>query len=153
MACRLGSLGGAKLTGIIAGNAVWGILIPIASLLLIGGFYFSFPLYVENWNVNDLSTGSAITQSIAVTIWGLLGMESACANVDAVENPEKNVPLASISELRTADIYILSTNLIFGIVPNAELAASTAPFGRFLPKSGPRNFIVLSDWQFTMGNA
>ena len=162
----LGSLGGAKLTGIIAGNAVWGILIPIASLLLIGRFYFSFPLYVENWNVNDLSTGSAITQSIAVTIWGLLGMESACANVDAVENPEKNVPLAVLGGTTLAAIiYILSTNLIFGIVPNAELAASTAPFGLVFTKMlNPMigqivnaMFIIaclgsLIGWQFTMGN-
>lgn len=62
-------------------------------------------------------------------------MESACANVDAVENPEKNVPLAVLGGTTLAAIiYILSTNLIFGIVPNAELAASTAPFGLVLPK-------------------
>ena len=29
-----------------------------------------------------------------MTLWAFLGLESACANADAVDNPEKNVPKA-----------------------------------------------------------
>ena len=51
--------------------------------------------------------------------------------VGAVDNPEKNVPIAVLGgTLGAAVIYIVSTNVIAGIVPNMDLANSTAPFGR-----------------------
>ncbi len=66
-----------------------------------------------------------------MTLWAFLGLESACANTDVVENPERNVPIAVLGgTLGAAVIYIVSTNVIAGIVPNMELANSTAPFGR-----------------------
>ena len=65
-----------------------------------------------------------------MTLWAFLGLESACANTDVVENPERNVPIAVLGgTLGAAVIYIVSTNVIAGIVPNMELANSTAPFG------------------------
>jgi putrescine:ornithine antiporter len=68
--------------------------------------------------------------SIALTLWAFLGMESAAQNSAAVENPKRDVPLACMfGTLGAAAIYILSTTVIQGIVPNAELAASTGPFG------------------------
>ena len=40
------------------------------------------------------------------------------ANADAVDNPEKNVPKAVLGgTLGVAVIYIVSPNMIFGIVP------------------------------------
>jgi putrescine:ornithine antiporter len=56
-------------------------------------------------------------------------MESAAQNSDAVENPKRDVPLACLfGTLGAAVVYILSTTVIQGIVPNAELAKSTGPF-------------------------
>jgi putrescine:ornithine antiporter len=67
--------------------------------------------------------------SIALTLWAFLGMESAAQNSAAVENPKRDVPLACMfGTLGAAVIYILSTTVIQGIVPNAELAKSTGPF-------------------------
>jgi putrescine:ornithine antiporter len=57
-------------------------------------------------------------------------MESAAQNSAAVENPKRDVPLACLfGTLGAAVIYILSTTVIQGIVPNEELAKSTGPFG------------------------
>jgi putrescine:ornithine antiporter len=68
--------------------------------------------------------------SITLTLWAFLGMESAAQNSAAVENPKRNVPLACLfGTLGAAVIYILSTTVIQGIVPNADLAKSTGPFG------------------------
>ena len=68
--------------------------------------------------------------SISLTLWAFLGMELAAQNSAAVENPKRDVPLACLfGTLGAAVIYILSTTVIQGIVPNAELAASTGPFG------------------------
>ena len=70
-----------------------------------------------------------IGSSISLTLWAFLGMESAAQNSEAVENPKRDVPLACMfGTLGAAVIYILSTTVIQGIVPNAELAASTGPF-------------------------
>ena len=67
--------------------------------------------------------------SISLTLWAFLGMESAAQNSAAVENPKRDVPLACLfGTLGAAVIYILSTTVIQGIVPNAELANSTGPF-------------------------
>jgi len=71
-----------------------------------------------------------MASSISLTLWAFLGMESAAQNSAAVEDPKRNVPLACLfGTLGAAVIYILSTTVIQGIVPNAELAKSTGPFG------------------------
>ena len=68
--------------------------------------------------------------SISLTLWAFLGMESAAQNSAAVENPKRDVPLACLfGTLGAAVVYVLSTTVIQGIVPNAELADSTGPFG------------------------
>ena len=72
----------------------------------------------------------AVSSSIALTLWSFAGFESAVSNSDAVENPEKNVPIAVLAAtLGAAAVYIVSTNVIQGIVPGAELVNSNAPFG------------------------
>jgi len=121
---------GAKITGRVGGITVWGVILPVVGISLIGWFWFDSSIYVAAWNPNDEPLGHAVSASIAITLWAFLGLESACANTDAVENPEKNVPIAVLfGTLLTAVLYIVSTNVVAGIIPNAELASSNAPFG------------------------
>ena len=76
-----------------------------------------------------MSLAEGMGSSISLTLWAFLGMESAAQNSDAVENPKRDVPLACLfGTLGAAVIYMLSTTVIQGIVPNAELADSTGPF-------------------------
>ncbi|MFM0960250.1 putrescine-ornithine antiporter [Yersinia enterocolitica] len=128
--CTVANFGGARITGKISEITVWGVIIPVVGLSVIGWFWFSPTLYAESWNPHHVPTFEAIGASIVMTLWAFLGLESACANTDVVENPEKNVPIAVLGgTLGTAVIYIVSTNVIAGIVPNIDLANSTAPFG------------------------
>ncbi len=123
------NFGGASLTGRLGSITVWGIIIPVAGLSIIGWFWFSPRVFAEAWNPSQLAVGDAITQSIPLTLWAFLGMESAAQNSDAVDNPTRNVPLACLfGTLGAAVVYVLSTTVIQGIVPNAELANSSAPF-------------------------
>ncbi|HHF0416299.1 putrescine-ornithine antiporter [Haemophilus influenzae] len=124
------NFGGARITGNISSFTIWGVIIPVVGISIIGWKWFDGSMYVNSWNPHNVPTFEAIGVSISMTLWAFLGLESACANADAVENPEKNVPIAVLGgTLGAAVIYIVSTNVIAGIVPNLELANSTAPFG------------------------
>lgn len=124
------NFGGARITGNISSFTIWGVIIPVVGISIIGWKWFDGSMYVNSWNPHNVPTFEAIGVSISMTLWAFLGLESACANADAVENPEKNVPIAVLGgTLGAAVIYIVSTNVIAGIVPNLELANLTAPFG------------------------
>ncbi|MWV14500.1 putrescine-ornithine antiporter [Pseudomonas sp. L-22-4S-12] len=159
------NFGGPSITGKIGSITVWGVIIPVAGLSVIGWFWFDASVFAAAWNPNNLATSDAIAQSIPLTLWAFLGMESAAQNSDAVDNPKRNVPLACLfGTLGAAVVYILSTTVIQGIVPNAELANSSAPFAyvyaqMFNPLVGNIIMILavmacigsLLGWQFTLG--
>ncbi|ATH97176.1 MULTISPECIES: putrescine-ornithine antiporter [Dermabacter] len=124
------NFGGASITGKIGSITVWGVIAPVLGICIIGWFWFSPSTWAAAWNPHDLGFFKAVSSSIAMTLWAFLGLESASANSDAVENPEKNVPIAVMGgTLGAAVMYILSTNVVAGIVNHEELAASNGPFG------------------------
>jgi putrescine:ornithine antiporter len=123
------NFGGPSITGRIGSITVWGVIIPVGALCVIGWFWFSADTFAAAWNPQGLSIGQGMGSSIALTLWAFLGMESAAQNSAAVENPKRDVPLACLfGTLGAAVVYILSTTVIQGIVPNAELANSNGPF-------------------------
>ena len=124
------NFGGPSITGRIGSVTVWGVILPVGLISIIGWFWFKGDTFAAAWNPQGLSLAEGMGSSIALTLWAFLGMESAAQNSAAVENPKRNVPLACmLGTLGAAVIYILSTTVIQGIVPNAELAKSTGPFG------------------------
>src|SRR3990167_3469622 len=160
----IANFGGPSITGKLGAITVWGVIIPVAGLSVIGWFWFDTEVFAAAWNPNNIAVSDAITQSIPLTLWAFLGMESAAQSSDAVENPKRDVPLACLfGTLGAAVVYVLSTTVIQGIVPNAELANSSAPFAyvyaqMFNPMVG--NIIMalavmacvgsLLGWQFTL---
>ena len=146
-------------------QVIWALLLPLLFLIISGPFFFSTDLYAANWNPADARLWDIIPASVPMTFWAFLGLESACANAEAVDEPEKNVPKAVLfATLLTAFIYISTTNLIAGIVPNAAFIDTDAPFGiiyaemfgeRAKPIASTLIWIgctgSLVTWQFTMG--
>lgn len=136
----------------------------MAVVIVLGWFWFSPHLYASAWNPHHMSFLSGLGASIPITLWAFLGLESASANMDRVENPKKNVPIAVLGGTIGAGVlYILGTNVVQGIVPNLDLAKSNAPFGlvfahMFNPTIG--NIVMalmviscfgsLLGWQFTI---
>jgi putrescine:ornithine antiporter len=159
------NFGGPSITGKIGAVTVWGVILPVGALSLIGWFWFSKDTFAAAWNPNGLGLVEGMVSTISLTLWAFLGMESAAQNSDAVENPKRDVPLACMfGTLGAAVIYVLSTTVIQGIVPNMELAQSTGPFGlvfakMFNPMIGQIVMALaviacigsLLGWQFTMG--
>eukprot|EP01030_Chromulinospumella_sphaerica_P005508 gene5508-5387_t len=160
----IANFGGPSITGKIGAFTVWGVIIPVAGLSIIGWFWFDTKLLEAAWNPNNLAISEAIGKAIPLTLWAFLGMESAAQATDAVEDPKRNVPLACLfGTLGAATVYVLSTTVIQGIIPNAELANSSAPFAlvyakMFNPLVG--NIVMalaimacvgsLLGWQFTL---
>ena len=159
------NFGGPAITGRIGSVTVWGVILPVGLISVIGWFWFKSDTFTQAWNPQGLSIAQGMGSSIALTLWAFLGMESAAQNSGAVENPKRNVPLACLfGTLGAAVIYVLSTTVIQGIVPNAELAKSTGPFGlvyaqMFSPTVGSIVMALaamacvgsLLGWQFTLG--
>ena len=118
------------MTGKIGSITVWGVILPVGFISFLGWLWFKSDTFSAAWNPHGLSLGAGMGSSIALTLWAFLGMESAAQNSAAVENPKRDVPLACMfGTLGAAVIYVLSTAVIQGIVPNEELAKSTGPFG------------------------
>ena len=160
------NFGGPSLTGKIGSITVWGVILPVGFIAIAGWFWFSGATFAAAWNPKGISLLEGMSSSIALTLWAFLSMESASQNASAVENPKRDVPLACMfGTLGAAVIYILSTAVIQGIVPNAELAASTGPFGlafakMFNPLVGQIVMVLavmacvgsLLGWQFTLAS-
>lgn len=120
---------GAGFIGRIGKFCSLGMLIPVGGMALLGWFYFDPQFVTASWNVSGHSDSDAIMAACSLTLWAFLGLESACVVAGVVDNPKRNVPLATmLGTLFAALVYILSTLAIMGIVPGSQLAQSAAPF-------------------------
>ena len=64
-----------------------------------------------------------------MTLYAFLGLECASIPAENIINPEKTIPKATmIGTLISTVIYILSTIILFGIIPTETLINSPAPF-------------------------
>lgn len=158
------SFGGPKEAGRFSTLGVICVLTPVAGLLLAGWYFFDPAIYSAAWNPYDMPFTITMRDSIAVILWAFLGLETACANAEAVENPTKNVPIAVLAgTLLAGFVYTVSTAIIGGLVPYDQLIGSEAPFGlayaamfgdtAALIVSGMlvcSCFVSLTAWQFTI---
>lgn len=107
-------------------------ILKFLPLLLIGtcGWYYFCPVNLtSSFNVTNVSNWQAFSLAATVTLWLFVGVESATVPSDAVANPKKNVPLATIyGTLIAALIYLLSNVAIMGMFPLPFLANMNSPF-------------------------
>ncbi|EMA2413323.1 cadaverine/lysine antiporter [Vibrio vulnificus] len=105
------------------------ILVPVLGTALLGWTHFDSAIYSQNWNVSAGSDGHAIITAVLICLWSFVGVESAAVSSGMVENPKRTVPLATMLGTAIAGvIYVLSTQMISGMFPASEVAASGAPF-------------------------
>jgi arginine:agmatine antiporter len=121
-------------------------LIPIVGVALLGWFWFKPEVFMASWNVSGDSDWSAISRAASMVLWAYMGIESAAVSAGVIENPSRNIPIATISGLvLAAVVYILSSTVIMGIMPAAELQQSHAPFAEVARIAiGPVAAIVIS---------
>lgn len=104
-------------------------LIPLLLVATAGWAFFDPDIFRESWNVQRGPVLQVIPDSLVLVFWAFVGLESASVATAVVENPSRNVPLATIGGVLIAGlVYISSCAAVMGMLPAAELARSTAPF-------------------------
>ncbi len=104
-------------------------LLPVAVVLVGGWGHFDAGLYSAAWNVTDQSDASVVITSLAPIFWAFVGLETGAMVAGLVDDPDRNVPRATLGGILIAGVvYLTSSVLVMGIVPAADLAASSAPF-------------------------
>jgi len=103
-------------------------LIPLAFVIIVGLFFFkldNFPAF----NLTSESNFVTFPAVAVITLYAFLGLECASVPAADVKNPEVTVPRATmIGTILTTVVYILSTVVLFGILPNDLLQDSPKPF-------------------------
>jgi len=104
-------------------------LIPILAIALLGWIWFNPDTFMAGWNVTGESNLHATSRAASMALWAYMGIESAAVSAGVIENPSRNVPLATLIGLGLAAVvYVLSSSVIMGIVPNEELRTAHPPF-------------------------
>lgn len=103
-------------------------LIPLIGIALIGFWYFN-PAYIKEYFALPSYNYSHITGAASLTLWAFIGVESAAIPRSFVENPRRNIPLATFIGTATAAIvYIATATMLMGLMPQQTLGASPSSF-------------------------
>ena len=120
---------GPRMVGALEAWTMLLAIIPILAIALFGWFWFDTEKFMGGWNVSGNSDMSAISRAASMALWAYMGVESATVSAGVIENPKRNVPLATLMGLGAAAvIYVLSSTVIMGMLTNEELQNSHAPF-------------------------
>ena len=104
-------------------------LLPVVAVLIAGWGSFDAGIYRESWNLTGQSDAVAVFKQLAPVFWAFVGLETGAMVAGVVRDPDRNVPIATIGGILIAGVvYLVSSVLMMGIVPAAEMAASGAPF-------------------------
>jgi amino acid transporter len=104
-------------------------LLPVAAVLTAGWASFDPDTYRAAWNTTGRSDAAVVFGALSPVFWAFVGLETGAMIAGIVRDPDRNVPRATIGGILIAGVvYLLSSVLMMGIVPAAELVASGAPF-------------------------
>ena len=105
------------------------MFIPVVGISVFGWHFADMENLTRNFNVSGKSDHLAFTESVTLTLWSFVGLESACNLAGHARNARRDVPLATLlGTLIAACFYILSTTTMMGVVPGEILRESPSPF-------------------------
>lgn len=132
-----------RFVGQVDGPLLFAGMVPLLLVATAGWAWFDADLFRASWNVSGQSVFAAVPNSLVLVFWAFTGLESASVAAAVVENPERNVPLATVAGVTiVAVVYIAASAAVFGLAPASELAGSNAPFALVVahmlgPAAGP----------------
>jgi APA family basic amino acid/polyamine antiporter len=102
--------------------------VPLALVGVIGLFYLkggNFSPFAPakggfDWHINAAAT---------LALWAFIGLESATVPAEEVKDPKRTIPRATIiGTLATTVLYVVALVSIMGVLSQAALGSSSAPF-------------------------
>lgn len=109
-------------------------LLPLVAVVAIAAFANldgRAPIHTP-FRAADLSIAS-ITTAAALTLWAMLGVESAVTGTRKIANPERNIPRVTIIGAAVVGlIYVLVSTPVGLLMPVEQAAASNAPLADFV---------------------
>jgi APA family basic amino acid/polyamine antiporter len=106
-------------------------LAPLIAIVALGVWLFASgePAFAHAARAPTPFRLEAVTAAATLTLWALLGVESATVPAGKVRDPQRTIPRATlIGTGVTALVCILACTTVILLVPAARLAASPAPF-------------------------
>jgi APA family basic amino acid/polyamine antiporter len=102
-------------------------LMPLVAIAVVGVFFVSGDLIAAHAGVP--LTLDATTAAATLTLWALLGLESATVPADKVQDPARTIPRATlVGTVLSAVVCAVSCSIVLVLVPPSRLAVSNAPF-------------------------
>jgi APA family basic amino acid/polyamine antiporter len=103
-------------------------VLPLIAVAAVGLARFE-PAHFAIAPADGASWFRSIPAVATLTLWALLGLESATVPADSIEDAGRTIPRATlVGTLLTGIIYISSTVGVMSLLPPAALGQSTAPF-------------------------
>ena len=103
-------------------------VLPLVLIATLGLFWIDTANFTP-FNASGESHLSAVAATAILTLWGLMGLESATIPAGEVDDAACTIPLATVwGTVATAVIYVASTVAVMGVLPMSGLAESSAPF-------------------------
>lgn len=111
-------------------------LLPMVAIVLLGVWLLltDAPVYTRHVPTVPLSLGGWMA-SATIALYAMLGVESAMVPAGRIQNPETTIPRATMAgTLLVAVVYIAVSSMALLLIPQAELAQSSAPFAILLDR-------------------
>jgi APA family basic amino acid/polyamine antiporter len=103
-------------------------ILPLVAIAALGLSRFDASHFVVAQPDGGAWIGS-VPAVVTLTLWALLGLESATVPAESIHDAERTIPRATIvGTLLTAVIYVSSTIGVMSVLPSSALGQSTAPF-------------------------
>ncbi|WP_157216011.1 APC family permease [Flavisphingomonas formosensis] len=121
-------------------------MIPLLAVVLLGAYILGRDgtQDVRPFVAADIHPGS-ITAAMTLTLWGLLGLESATVPGGKVRDPERTIPRATLVGTLFAGLaYLFICSAAVLMQPEAQVSASPAPLADFVARyaGGPAGTII-----------
>lgn len=109
-------------------------VIVLAVVVILGGGRADAPVYFAPFDPGSLNL-AAITASATLTLWALLGLESATVPAEKVADAARTIPRATmLGMVLTGVIYLLVCGATVLLMPADEMARSSAPLADFMSR-------------------
>jgi APA family basic amino acid/polyamine antiporter len=111
-------------------------LLPMVAVALLGAWLLLTQptVYAQHLPAAPLRMGDIVTAS-TIALFAMLGLESATVPAARVMDPARTIPRATIAgTVLTAVIYIIVSTVPMLLIPEAELATTSAPFATVMDR-------------------